>query len=318
MLRRAIAVALLGLMLPASALAQPDATRGDAEMTARTEATRRVAMPFLHRMFIENDVRGAYDGYAAPDFIQHNPRIADGLAGHRAYFAALAQQPGGRPQAWAHVTNMVLVDGDLFALHHQVFRGPDDPGHVFVDIWRVADGRIVEHWDVIQDIPAEMANPNGMGCGVGDTYETARARTDSIDAPACGLPDRRIPRQASLDIFERYVAQVGAGDVRGAIDRWLHESYRQHSPTIADGSRGALAYLMEEWGRAETPKPVLGPARMVIDGDFVLVHRLVTYPGAEGQSANVDIFRMTDGKISAHWDIKQPVPPAAANANGMW
>jgi predicted SnoaL-like aldol condensation-catalyzing enzyme len=59
-------------------------------------------------------------------------------------------------------------------MHHHAFRGPADPGRVFVDIWRVKDGRIAEHWDVIQAIPATMAHHNGMACGHGDDYASAR------------------------------------------------------------------------------------------------------------------------------------------------
>jgi predicted SnoaL-like aldol condensation-catalyzing enzyme len=286
--------------------------------TGATEATRTVAQAFLRRMFVENDVAGAYATYAAPDFIQHNPLMADGIEGHRAYFAALAKEPQGRPSDWAHVFNMVLVDGDLFAVHHHVFRSSEERGRVFVDIWRVANGRIVEHWDVIQAVPETMAHNNGMACGRGGDYQSARALGDTLDNPTCGKPDPKADRNATMKVIQDYVTEVGAGNVRSAVERWFSRDYRQHSPDIADGAEGAIAYLEDEYGKGPAAKPYLGPARVVAEGDYVLFHRLVTYAGSDRPSANIDVFRVTNGKISEHWDVKQPVPETSANKNGMW
>jgi len=284
----------------------------------RTEATRAVARPFLERMFVQNDVRGAYDTYAAPDFIQHNPRMANGLAGHRAYFEGLAKQATGRPANWAHVFDMVLVDGDLFAVYHHVFASPEDRGRVFVDIWRVADGKIAEHWDIIQDVPATSANNNSMACGAGDNYEHAKALGNTLDHPTCGAPDPASSRKTSRDVIDAYLKDVRSRDVAAAIRRWFSADYRQHSPTIPDGAEGAITYLEHEYGKAVQVIPTLGPARVIADGDYVLFHRLVTYPGKTRPSSNIDVFRVTRGKVSEHWDLKQPVPETSANQNGMW
>jgi predicted SnoaL-like aldol condensation-catalyzing enzyme len=282
------------------------------------EATRAVAGPFLEQMFVKNDVNGAYHAFAAPDFIQHNPNMADGLAGHDAYFDAMAKQARGRPSNWAHVFDMVLVDGDLIAVYHHVFHSPEDHGTVFVDIWRVAGGKIVEHWDVIQPIPPTSLNGNGMACGAAKDYASALALGDTLAHPTCGLPDPRASRQRSLDVIAAYVKEVGSRDVVGAIRRWFSPDYRQHSPTIPDGAEGAIAYLEHEFGKEVKQTPTAGPARVIAEGDFVMFHRLVTYPGRAEPSSNIDVFRVTDGKISEHWDVKQPVPKTSANGHGMW
>lgn len=288
----------------------------ESDHRARTEATRAVATQFLRRMFVDRDVRRAYDDFAAPDLIQHNPMMADGLAGHRAYFAQLEQRAGSSA-GWANVNNMILVDGDLFALHHHAFTGPDDRGRVFVDIWRVANGRIVEHWDVIQPIPAEMAHDNGMGCGKGEDHAAALALRDTIAAPACGLPDSAASRSRSLEVVDAYDRMLRGGQVREAVDRMLTDDYRQHSPLIADGKAGALAFLERLLDKDAAAKLVMGPVRIIAEGDFVLMHRLTRYAD-EMRTANVEIFRVRDGRISAHWDVKQPIPETAANGNGMW
>jgi len=283
-----------------------------------SEATRSVAQAFLRRLFVEHDVDGAYADYAQPDFIQHNPNMADGLAGHHAYFDSCPKQANGGPAAWANVNNMLLVDGDLFALHHHVFTGPRDPGRVFVDIFRVQNGKIAEHWDVIQPIPAHMAHHNGMACGKGGDYASARASADTLARPTCGAPDPAARRKASLAVIDAYTKQLKSGDARGAILRWFSPDYRQHSPAIADGIQGAIDYLEHEFGNGAAAAPKAGPSRIIADGDFVLFHRLVTYAGASRPSSNVDIFRVTHGRISEHWDVKQPVPEHAMNKHGMW
>jgi len=292
-------------------------TSRESDHQAQTEATRTVAMGFLRTMFVEGDVRRAYDTFAAEDLIQHNPGMADGLAGHRVYFAQIEKRTGSSAGAWANVNNMILVDGDLFALHHHAFTSPNDPGRVFVDIWRVDGGRIVEHWDVIQAIPTEMAHANGMGCGKGYDYVSASALKDTISAPACGFPDPSALRADSLAALDAYSAALFEGDVAGAIARFITNDYRQHSPDIRDGKEGALAFLLDEFGKGDAAMPQMGPMRTIAEGDFVLMHRLTTY--ADGlKTANIDIFKLRNGQISEHWDIKQEIPASAANDNGMW
>jgi predicted SnoaL-like aldol condensation-catalyzing enzyme len=314
-------------MLAASALSLTGCSSADepapaaseaSDHAAQTEATRKVALEFLQTYFIDRDL-GAYAKFADPDFTQHNPLMGDGVAAHRAYMDKIfgAAKPAGAP-AQAHVIDLVLVDGDLFSvMHHAV--NPDGTGRIFVDLWRVADGKIAEHWDVIQDMPLDNAMPhkNGMGCGF-QTYDAAKARPDSVTAPTCGTPDAKVTREQSLANYSDYVAEVGKGDVVSAIETWFHPAYKQHSPIIADGKQGAIDYLMAEWGKKDAPKPILGEQRIVAEGDFVLVHYMYKLEGVPGQEAHIDIFRFKDGKISEHWDVKQKVPATSANKNGMW
>lgn len=295
---------------------QQDQAAAETARGEQTEVTRKIATAFLNRLFIEGDP-GAYAEFATPDFIQHNPGITDGVAAQRAYMDGLlaAGAAGGKP---AGVIDMVLVDGDLFAaMHHTV--SPDGTGRITVDLWRVENGRIAEHWDVIQDMPLDSAMPhrNGMGCGL-QTYAEASARANSVEGPACGVPDPNVPRAASLANYQAYVDEVGKGDVLGAIEKWFHPAYRQHSPVIADGKQGAIDYLMAEWGDPDAPRPILGEQRVIAEGDLVLIHYMYALEGIPGEEAHIDIFRFTDGKISEHWDVKQKVPENPANSNGMW
>ncbi len=315
----ALAPALLALAACNGGEAAEEAGTEQVDHSAQTEATREVAHKFLTRAFIDNEFRDAYDTYAHPDFIQHNPRMADGLEGHRAYFENMAaSESDGDSSKWAHITDMLLVDGDLFAVMHRAYRSPDKPGTIVVDIWRVEDGKIAEHWDVMQEIPDGIPHDNGMGCGEARDYASVRAHEDSIQNPTCGVPDPGSSKEQTLEYYQAYVDEVAQGDVISAIEKWIHPDYKQHSPVIADGKQGAIDYLQEEWGREDAPKPILGEQRIIAEGDLALVHYLYELEGTPTKEAHIDIFRFTDGKMSEHWDVKQPIPETSANDNGMW
>ena len=301
---------------PAADSAPPAADAAPPIPDSAPLSTREVANGFLRQAFADGDVRGAYERYSTPDFKQHDPDIADGWAGENAYLAEVESgSSAGEP---VNVNNIVLVDGDLFALHHHAFTEPGDPGRVSVDIWRVANGKIVEHWAVRQRIPQTMANANGMACGKGDDYASAQRLGDTIAAPTCTPPNPAETRAGSLAVLDAYAAEFWKGNVEEPILRWFSGDYRQHSPVIADGVAGAIAFLKNEYGKGEDHMPKFGPMRTVAEGGYVLRHRLQLDYGAKSWSANIDIFRVAGGKIAEHWDLRQDVPEHARNDNGLW
>jgi predicted SnoaL-like aldol condensation-catalyzing enzyme len=92
-------------------------------------------------------------------YLQHNPRIADGIDGLEAFIGTLRQD---FPALRAEVKR-IFADGDFVIAHVYGVRVPGQPGTAIVDIFRLdPDGRIVEHWDVMQPIPETAANQNGM------------------------------------------------------------------------------------------------------------------------------------------------------------
>ncbi|HEX7759328.1 MAG TPA: nuclear transport factor 2 family protein [Caulobacteraceae bacterium] len=98
------------------------------------------------------------DEFFAPDYIQHSPLAEDGAAGLKAFLNwARETSPNAR-----HHIRRVFADGDFVIIHLQVVLEPGDPGLAVVDIFRVQDGRIAEHWDVMQPAPEAAPNPNGM------------------------------------------------------------------------------------------------------------------------------------------------------------
>lgn len=101
---------------------------------------------------------GAVDGLFDPGYIQHNPNIATGA---EALKGMLDRARARYPQAEHRVKRMV-ADGDLVVAHVHVIFEPGTPGLAAVDIFRIADGRIAEHWDVAQPVSTEPKNENTM------------------------------------------------------------------------------------------------------------------------------------------------------------
>jgi predicted SnoaL-like aldol condensation-catalyzing enzyme len=100
---------------------------------------------------------GAVDALFDPGYIQHNPNAATGAQGLK---DMLDRAKFKYPHAKHHVKRM-LADGDLVAAHVHVIFHPGDAGFAVVDIFRIAKGRIAEHWDVMQPITAGAKNDNG-------------------------------------------------------------------------------------------------------------------------------------------------------------
>jgi len=98
----------------------------------------------------------AVDRFIAPDYIQHSRLAVPGRDGLKAF---LDWAKGANPDA-VHDIKRSFVEGDHVIVHYHVRRTPDDPGLAVVDIFRIENGLIAEHWDTIQEIQLEGPNPN--------------------------------------------------------------------------------------------------------------------------------------------------------------
>jgi len=123
---------------------------------AQEEANHQLVLTFYERFFNQHDPDATR--VIAEDYRQHNPAVPDGKA---AVVAFLTQYFKDYPQARFRVARSA-AHGDLVWLHVHSTRTPNDPGRAVVEIFRVRDGRIVEHWDAIQPVSVPLANGNTM------------------------------------------------------------------------------------------------------------------------------------------------------------
>jgi predicted SnoaL-like aldol condensation-catalyzing enzyme len=150
-------VALLGVALTACA------STGPVARAARAQQNTAVVLAFLDMVYNRHDVETAFKLYVGTEYRQHNPTVADGRAGAIQGLTRLTHEiyPELRQEA-----KRTVSQGDLVAVHSRYLRTAADRssarGLAVVDMFRLEHGRIVEHWDVTQEIPETSANENTM------------------------------------------------------------------------------------------------------------------------------------------------------------
>lgn len=227
----------------------------------------------------------------ADHYIQHNLAAADGLKGFGDLLATL-------PKGSAKVNTVrVFQDGNyVFAHTDYNFFGPK----IGFDIFRFENGKIVEHWDNLQETP-KAANPSGHTMIDGPTTPTDLDRTEANKKLVAAFVD---------DILVNGRMEKLQGYFDG-------DKYIQHNPQIADGLSGLGAALEEMAKQGVTMK--YDKMHMLLgEGNFVLAVSEGTFAGKH--SAFYDLFRIENGKIAEHWDTIEAIPDRSEwkNDNGKF
>ena len=137
--------------------ATPVAAGAASAQGSALEANKRVVLDFYEKGLNQMDFDAAAVHFG-PRYIQHNPVAPDGIEGFKAFIAFRKER---FPQARSEIKR-AFAEGDFVILHVHSKREPNERGVAIVDIFRLENGKIVEHWDVIQPVPETMAHGNGM------------------------------------------------------------------------------------------------------------------------------------------------------------
>lgn len=222
----------------------------------------------------------------ADKYIQHNLAIKDGLAG---FGEALAALPAGSARV---NTVRAFQDGDYVFTHTDYNFFGDKIGF---DVFRFEDGKIVEHWDNLQEKPAQ-ANPSGHTMIDGATEVKDLDKTE-----------------ANKQLVASFVSDVLMGKAPEKLASYFDgDNYIQHNPAIADGLSG-LGAALEAMAQQGVSMVYDRVHKVLGEGNFVLT---ISEGSFAGQAVTFyDLFRVEAGKIAEHWDVVEPVLPADQHQN---
>ena len=121
------------------------------------EANKKVVLDFYEKAINQKNYEAAAVHFG-PRYTQHNPSAADGPEGLKGFVAFLKDKfPNNRSEI-----KRIFADGDYVIVHVHAVREPGTRGRAIIDIFRLENGKIVEHWDVVQPVPDQALNANGM------------------------------------------------------------------------------------------------------------------------------------------------------------
>lgn len=276
---------------------------------------KSVVLRYMEEVFNKRKL-DVLDDIVAKDRIAHNPGERSGRENLKKLLSEKFRQ---FPEIYADVKRIV-AGGDLVVTQsHYTFRKRDRgndraPGSEAVaDIFRLANGKIVEHWNVIQSpIPEKSVNGNTMFDGGSQYKRMNRKEKTGGD------------ETENKEIVMRYMRDFINGRKIDALDDIMAEDWIAHNPGERNG-REALKTLAAQWFR-QFPELHADVKRIVADGDLVAIQSHYTVrkrdrgnDRATGSGATVDIFRLENGEIVEHWDVVQrPIPKKSANENTMF
>lgn len=263
------------------------ATLPVAAVADNSAANKALVLEALQTLMLDGSVDEVAT-YYADDIIQHNPMFADGIEAQTGVFEMLSGNDG-----FGAEFVRVIADDDMVAVHARYVGFGPTPIIAF-DVFRVEDGKIVEHWDNL--IPEAEPNPSGRTQIDGATEITDLELTEANKATVEDFITRSMINHEEVNITD-YISPV---------------TYIQHNPMVGDGLEGFGAFMAEmaEKGISmeyHTLHHVVG------EGNFVLTMSEGAF-GGEPQ-AFYDLFRLEGGLIVEHWDIIAPMPAADAPHN---
>jgi predicted SnoaL-like aldol condensation-catalyzing enzyme len=127
-------------------------------MNDQLEVNKKIVLEYTDLAFNQRKPEEAVANYQGPYYRQHNPSAKDGSEPFIGFVKWFAQTY----PSFQIDFKRIVAEGDLVVTHSHLVQKPGDRGMAVVDIFRLENGKIVEHWDVVQEIPETYANTNTM------------------------------------------------------------------------------------------------------------------------------------------------------------
>ena len=231
------------------------------------------------------------DRHFAEPFVQHDPNIADGLAGMKAFVSEVAMSPVSDITIYR-----ILVDGDRVLIHSRYEGLENAPGPLIAfDLFRFKDGRIVEHWGGQQPLE-ETRSLSGH---------------TQVDGPT-NVEDRE-KTEVNRTLVQTYREATMVQNNYERVGEFIADGFIQHAAGVGDG----IERLKARFAAAIKPGavPTLVPRFYLADGNFVLS---MVEAHTEPPSVHFDLFRIAGGKMAEHWEVLSCIPPREQwkNSNG--
>lgn len=267
----------LGISHLAGAQPQPAAVQAQ---------NKALVLDFIQNGLEKNDP-AVVTKLVAENMIQHSPGGQDGRAGLLALLKAL-------PEPMNYRVSRVIAEDDLVVVHSYLKLSGRQ--NIAFDVFRVANGQIAEHWDVLQPNSLNAKNLSGHGALDGPTAITDLAKT-----------------AANKDMVTRFYTDVLTNHKLDTMNSYFDgDTYIQHNTGAGDSVPFLRNVLL---GGAGFTLKIDRIARVVAEGNYVFVHSSGTIDGVA--TVFGDLYRVENGKVTEHWDSVQPVPEQSANNNGM-
>jgi predicted SnoaL-like aldol condensation-catalyzing enzyme len=213
--------------------------------------------------------------FVREDYIQHNPMVKQGRAGITEminYLKTLPPPPAGAKSPIIRA----IQEGDLVVTHLDIqFMGKR---MAVIDLFKLKDGMLAEHWDVIQAMPDQT----GMAI-------TATNGSTEIDVSASAANSKHVVEQ----FYKAIINKKSAAD-------FMELNYTEHDPAVVSSGKSLVSYL------SDAPHREIKIHRVIGEGDYAVVQSEFK---REGKSyALYEIFRIARDKITERWSVEQAIP----------
>ena len=251
----------------------------DAEAKAKRAANIEVVTRFYDEVFNAHDV-SKLDEFMRDDYMQHNATVADGKQGFiefTDFFFTLEPK--------MEILKVFANDNDEVAVFFKCTCEANGMVNKVVDIYRLQDGLLAEHWDIVEHDVGAVETANGR-----DLFTTEASNTPTPDIAS---------QNANIDKVVAFNNDVFTAHDVSKLDEFMRDDYMQHNATVADGKQGFIEFT--DFFFTLEPEMQIYKCLANEDGEVLVFFKCIC--NANGMINKVaDIYRLQDGLLAEHWD----------------